>query len=83
MPPDPKSHTEVARRYFLGLGAAGAAAWSASPREVALGRILADPPGELPVTLAYRWIDSATGQPCPLPGTGANAIQQAALLGEV
>ena len=68
MPPDPKSHTEVARRYFLGLGAAGAAAWSASPREVALGRM---------------WIDSATGQPRPLPRTGANAIQQAALLGEV
>ena len=28
---DVKSHAEVARRYFLGLGAAGAAAWSASP----------------------------------------------------
>jgi DMSO/TMAO reductase YedYZ molybdopterin-dependent catalytic subunit len=31
MPRHPKSHAEVARRYFLGLGVAGAAAWSASP----------------------------------------------------
>ena len=31
MPRDLKGHAEVARRCFLGLGAAGAAAWSASP----------------------------------------------------
>ena len=59
---DLKGHSEVARRRFLGLDAARAAApWR-------------------------RTLDAnevAQPMPCPLPRTGVNAIQQAALLVEV